>query len=297
MQPCASLIESFQTSNLHHVESLKIFFLVLQVTYFLQCGQMKSVRNTLKNLQHYVQSFLCRTEQQNDLILSLNPLENFQWLHKDHLAILVYLLTVVHSVQTGSYDKAQKLIEKALLNIQKLKLKEQTISSQALFNQTGSVTTYNSSFITNAFHFMFLENSIRSNISIGNRCYAIKQIGDLFNLCEIDTRLMSAYSPQLHCLLGIYCLSMNFKEQALSQFNQSLKSTTDTDLWLLNAMNSAVCYLNSISTNSTAKNQLLTIFENLLPENIQTQNSSLTAMSHYFRALKFYLNANYQQAK
>jgi MAternally-affected-uncoordination protein len=290
MQPCAALIENFQTTNIQQVESLKIFFLVLQVTYFLQCGQMKSVKNTLKNLQHYVQSLSGRVENENEIVLSQNPLENFQWLNKDHLGILVYLLTIVHSVQTGSYEKAQKLIEKAMVNIQKCKLKEQTLNSQ-------SFTTYNSSFITNAFHYMFLENMIRCNITVGNRSQAIRQIGDLFQICDTDSRLMNSFSPQLHCLVGIYCLSMNLKEQALSHFNHSLKSTLDTDLWLFNAMNSAICYLNSMSSNHNIKNQLLTIMENLMPENIQTQNSALTAVSHFFRALRFYLNGNYQQAK
>ena len=81
MQPCASLIEGFTSATINQTESLKIFFLVLQVTYFLQCGQMKSVKNTLKSLQHYVQSFVCRVEANVDEIdVSKNPLENFQWL-------------------------------------------------------------------------------------------------------------------------------------------------------------------------------------------------------------------------
>lgn len=291
MQPCASLIESYQTANLNQVESLKIFFLVLQVTYFIQCGQMKSVKNTLKNLQHYVQSLACRNEQddQASLFSSTNSLENFQWLHKDHLGILVYLLTVIHSIQTGSYDKAVKLIDKALLNVHKLKLKEQTLS-----NQTA---TYNVSFVTNAFHFMLVENMAKCNITIGNRCLAIQKIGDLFQLCDTDTRLMSSHAPQLHCLCGLYCLSMNLKEQALSHFNQSLKTTNDSDLWLFNAMNSALCYLNSMATNPNIKSQLMSIMDNLMPESIQTQNSALTSLSHYFRALKLFLNAQYQQAK
>lgn len=78
MQPCASLIESFTSATIYQTESLKIFFLVLQVTYFLQCGQMKSVKNTLKSLQHYVQSFVCRAETEVDQT-SKNPMESFQW--------------------------------------------------------------------------------------------------------------------------------------------------------------------------------------------------------------------------
>ena len=63
MQPCAALIENFQAGNAYQIESLKVFFLTLQVTYFLQCGQMKSVRNTLKSLQHYVQTLSNRNEE------------------------------------------------------------------------------------------------------------------------------------------------------------------------------------------------------------------------------------------
>ena len=114
MQPCASLIETYNTSNVHQIELLKVFFLVLQVTYFLQCGQMKSVRNTLKSLQHYIQSLANKPEDQTDqmALMSKNPLENFYWLTKDHLGILVYLLTVIHSIQTGCFDKAQKFTDK-----------------------------------------------------------------------------------------------------------------------------------------------------------------------------------------
>jgi MAternally-affected-uncoordination protein len=157
MQPCASLIENYSTSNPNQIELLKVFFLVLQVTYFLQCGQMKSVRNTLKSLQHYIQSFSSSgNDSASDSLTSLvskNPLENFYWMHKDHLCVLVYLLTVIHNVQTGCFDKAQKFTEKALLNLQKLKLKEQIVDSKNTKNGC--------SFITNKLHYMLLENYIR----------------------------------------------------------------------------------------------------------------------------------------
>ena len=32
-------------------------------------------------------------------MLSSNPADHFQWLSKDHLCILVYLVTVMHSMQ------------------------------------------------------------------------------------------------------------------------------------------------------------------------------------------------------
>ena len=214
MQPCASLIESFTTATASQTESLKIFFLVLQVTYFLQCGQMKSVKNTLKSLQHYVQSFVCRPDSEHE---AKDPMDQFHWLHKDHLGILVYLLTVINAMQTGCFEKAQKFSEKALLNIQRLKLKEQEAAGLS-FKQLvplgkSSLTSYYSEYVTSSLHFMFLENVIRVNICMGNRCTAIKHIGDAFQLCQRDSRLMNSYAPQLHCLVGLYALSMNLKEQ------------------------------------------------------------------------------------
>lgn len=45
----------------------------------------------------------------------------FIWMPKEHLYVLVYLVTVMHSMQAGYMDKAQKYTDKALMQIEKLK--------------------------------------------------------------------------------------------------------------------------------------------------------------------------------
>lgn len=47
----------------------------------------------------------------------------FVWMSKEHLCVLVYVVTVMHSMQAGYMDKAQKYTEKAFLQIEKLKRK------------------------------------------------------------------------------------------------------------------------------------------------------------------------------
>ena len=47
----------------------------------------------------------------------------FVWMPKEHLYVLVYLVTVMHSMQAGYMDKAQKYTDKALTQIDKLKSK------------------------------------------------------------------------------------------------------------------------------------------------------------------------------
>lgn len=292
MQPCAALIENYKTNNGYQIECLKIFFLVLQVTYFIQCGQMKSVRNTLKSLQHYVQALATRfdTENEQTVMITPNPLENFYWMHKDHLGILAFLLTVVHTVQTGCFDKAQKFLDKALVNLEKLRLKEQTL------NNMPSLYSSNT-YITNRFNIMLVENQIRCNLAMGNKTAALKQIGEAFQICEKDLKLFNSYLPQLHCLVGLYALATNLRDAAINQFNMSLKLTNDTELWLYCAMNLALCYLPNISVSASNKTQLLSIIENIVPEKIQTQSTSLNAFSNYFKALKFFINNNFQQAQ
>lgn len=50
-----------------------------------------------------------------------NAGDMFVWMSKEHLCVLVYVVTVMHSMQAGYMDKAQKYTEKAFLQIEKLK--------------------------------------------------------------------------------------------------------------------------------------------------------------------------------
>ena len=52
-----------------------------------------------------------------------NAGDMFIWMAKEHLYVLVYLVTVMHSMQAGYMDKAQKYTDKALMQIEKLKSK------------------------------------------------------------------------------------------------------------------------------------------------------------------------------
>lgn len=45
----------------------------------------------------------------------------FAWLPREQLCVLVYLVSVMHSMQAGYMEKAQKYTDKALLQIDKLK--------------------------------------------------------------------------------------------------------------------------------------------------------------------------------
>lgn len=57
----------------------------------------------------------------DDIVVGSNIGDMFIWMPREHLFILVYLVSVVHSMQSGYMDKAQKYTDKALVQIENLK--------------------------------------------------------------------------------------------------------------------------------------------------------------------------------
>ena len=109
--------------NVHLREYLRVFFLILQVCHFLQLGHLKSVKGILKQLQQSIQTIIATNWPSDDQIFGLNSTEAFMWLPKEQMYVLVYLVTVSHSMMAGYIEKANKYTEKALTQIEKLKCK------------------------------------------------------------------------------------------------------------------------------------------------------------------------------
>lgn len=96
-------------------------------------GQVKSVKPCLKQLQQSIQTIMSTDDgalakaflfhHSTDKLLVFtgsNQADMFLWMPKEHLYVLVYLVTVMHSMQAGYMEKAQKYTDKALMQIEKL---------------------------------------------------------------------------------------------------------------------------------------------------------------------------------
>ncbi|XP_015225113.1 PREDICTED: MAU2 chromatid cohesion factor homolog [Cyprinodon variegatus] len=88
---CGTIVENWQGNPIQK-ESLRVFFLVLQVTHYLDAGQVKSVKPCLKQLQQCIQTI---STLQDDEILPTNPADLFHWLPKEHMCVLVYLVMLI----------------------------------------------------------------------------------------------------------------------------------------------------------------------------------------------------------
>lgn len=93
-------------------------------------------------------------------------MESILWLPRDQLYVLVYLVTVSHSMMAGYMDKAQKYTEKALAQIEKLKSSESD-------NQP----------ILSVFQIILLEHIIMCRLVMGNTSLAIKEIAFAKDIC------------------------------------------------------------------------------------------------------------------
>lgn len=107
------------------------------------------------------------------------------WLPKEQLYVLVYLVTVSHSMMAGYMDKAQKFTETALEQIEKLRAQE---------NKS----------ILSVFQITLLEHIIMCRLIMGNKTSAIKvpfQLAYLLLVCKLRNLNEFHYCRKLHWLV------------------------------------------------------------------------------------------------
>ncbi|XP_044735147.1 MAU2 chromatid cohesion factor homolog [Chrysoperla carnea] len=266
------LIENWQ-GNPHQKEYLKVFFLVLQVCHYLMAGQVKSVKQWLKQLQQSIQIIMSPTWPTDDVISGSSVGDMFLWMPKEHLYVLVYLVTVMHSMQAGYMEKALKYTDKALTQIEKLKI----VDTKPILS---------------VLQLMLLEHIAMCRLVTGNKSLALQEISQAFNVCRQHPRLLDRHRPQLHTLLGLYAMNMNCMEAAELQFTAALNTSQERELWTFANLNLAIVYL-----RAKRDADFSALLERINPETLQSHSHSLRAASYYVRGLQSFFQARYNEAK
>lgn len=252
-------------------EYLKVYLLVLQVCYFLMLGQVKSVKLFLKQLQQSIQTIMSPTWPSDEVVTSASTSDMFIWMPKEHLYVLVYLVTVMHSMQAGYMEKAQKYTDKALTQIQKLK------------------STDNKP-ILSVFQLMLLEHIVMCRLVMGNKSTALAEIAEACQLCRTQPKLLKGHESQLHTLLGLYAMSMNCMEAAEAQFSAALQTSQEKELCTFANLNLAIVYL-----RTKRDKDLGSLMERINPEALHSH--SLQAAAYYVQGLQAFFGARYNEAK
>ncbi|KAB0804326.1 hypothetical protein PPYR_02687 [Photinus pyralis] len=262
------LIETW-TGSVYQKEYLKVFFLVLQVCHYLMAGQVKSVKPCLKQLQQSIQTIMATDE----VVTGPSAGDMFLWMPKEHLYVLVYLVTVMHSMQAGYMEKAQKYTDKALIQIEKLKIVD---------NKP----------ILSVFQLMLLEHIIMCRLVMGNKTQALQEITSATTLCRQHPQLLERHGPQLHTLLGLYAMSMNCMEAAEAQFSAVLATSSERELWTFANLNLAIVYL-----RAKREREFTALLDRINPENLPSQSHSLRAAAYYVQGLQAFFQGRYNEAK
>ncbi|XP_014603570.1 PREDICTED: MAU2 chromatid cohesion factor homolog [Polistes canadensis] len=265
-------VENWQGSS-YQKEYLKVYYLVLQVCHFLMAGQVNSVKSCLKQLQQSIQTIMSPNWPADDVVTGSNIGDMFIWMPKDHLYVLVYLVTVMHSMQAGYMDEAQKYTNKALTQIEKLKIVD---------NKP----------ILSVFQLMLLEHIVMCRLVMGNKSVALAEIAQACQLCRRQPRLLQAHRPQLHALLGLYAMSMNCMEAAEAQFTAALRTSQERELWTFANLNLAIVYL-----RTKRDTELGALMERINPESLPSHSHSLRAAAYYVQGLQAFFGARHNEAK
>ncbi|XP_076054832.1 mau2 sister chromatid cohesion factor isoform X2 [Oratosquilla oratoria] len=251
-------------------EHLKVFHLVLQVYFNLSAGQVKSVKPGLKQLQQSIQNITQLSE--HDLLASSTS-EMFVWLPREQLCVLVYLVSVMHSMQAGYMDKAQKYTDKALSQIEKLKAED----------NKG---------ILHSLQLMLLEHIVMCHLVMGSKAQAIREISKICLLLKNNEKLFKLHRSQLHILLAVYSMSMNNAEAAELQFNAALRTSQNNELWTFANLNLAVVYLRCHRERDFAS-----IMNHINPDTLPTQSHGLRAASYFVQGLHAFFTSRHNDGK
>merc|ERR1719232_1856923 len=192
---------------------------------------------------------------------------------KEHLCVLVYLVTVMHSMMAGFMEKAERYTDKAMVQISKMR-------------------SHTDAPILSTFQVMLTEHMIQCRLVMGNKTKAISELGLLSKLLAGSQILVSQHRAQLHTLLGLYAMSMNCMEAAESQFNCALRTSKERELWTFANLNLAIVYL-----RQRRDQDFMALLDRISPERLPSQSHSLQAAAYYIQGLQEFFSAKYNDAK
>lgn len=282
----SNLLESWQGDS-SRKEALKVFFLVLQVCHHLNKGHNKSAKPYLKLLQQSIQNLTNASgpdalaiEETN--YISPNMSENFIWMPKEHMCVLVYLISVLHSMQAGFLDKAQKYTEKALMQIDRLRT--QSSEPEPLLE---------------SFHILLLEHMSMCHLVMGSRVTAIKQTVQAMQLCYRGSpKLKIRHRGIIRTLLGFYAMSMSMIEDAESHFSRVMNDNdVGTELRIMAMLNLALCYLQDDAKRHEKQHDVEVLLSRLNPETLSSLSYCLKAAAYYVYGLKAFCDERFNDAK
>uniref|UniRef100_A0A5S6R1S4 MAU2 chromatid cohesion factor homolog n=1 Tax=Trichuris muris TaxID=70415 RepID=A0A5S6R1S4_TRIMR len=266
MEKAAHLIDAWQGDPVRR-SSLRAWFMVIQTSFHILGGDCKSARPCLRDLQQVVISMADAKPSKPS-----QPSEHFLWIPKEQLCIVVYALTVLHSAQSGHFEKSRQYAERALLHVEKIR----RVKDCPLLSNLRLV---------------LLHGSIACNLGTCNYVTALKQL-DLFkSACQESAKLFHRHGAVLHLLLGFYAVSLGNHQAAEQQFAAALRINRDPQLSVYINLNLAVSYL------QCGRESEFYSLMGINPDRVRDQSMMLRVSSLFVRGMHLIMQSRCSEAK
>ncbi|GBP27288.1 MAU2 chromatid cohesion factor homolog [Eumeta japonica] len=256
-------------AQLSNASYTRILFLLSRamVCHYLMSGQVKSVKNCLKQLQQSIQTIMAPTWPDDDVVCGgttptagagavIGTGESFVWLSRQQLYVLVYLVTVMHSAQAGYMDKAHKYVDKALGQIDKL-------TSSGCSGGVGGVLAWR-------LRMTLVEHSALCRLVAGGKALALGDIARAAHLLSVAPSHLSHYNS----------------------YRIPAQMSQERDLGVFAKLNLAIVYLRERRDNDLAQ-----LMEQVRPEALPPYAHGLRAAAYYVLGLQAFFQARYNEAK
>ncbi|VDK44359.1 unnamed protein product [Anisakis simplex] len=268
------------TINQQHpcADYIKAFCCTVQICFFISVGMLKSTKSCLRHLQALVQTM----KSTYDETPSEWPL--FDWMGKETLTALTYVLTVIQSIQNCQIDRAHKYHTIALRHISEMR--------RLMAKRNWPVVRRGALDALTTFEIILLENIANAQLILARPLEAINVLGFMIEKLRQSPHLFPHFEAQAHTLMGMYCWLIRLPDDAERQFLAALKAAKDTELWTVVNLSLAILYL-----MTCRENEFYGLFERITPNKLQSTSPLLRASAHFVHALHSFLHSRLQEAR
>uniref|UniRef100_A0A0N5AVW1 Cohesin loading complex subunit SCC4 homolog n=1 Tax=Syphacia muris TaxID=451379 RepID=A0A0N5AVW1_9BILA len=260
------------------LDYVKAFCFTVQICFFLSVGLMKSTKVCLRQLQALVQQM----KGTYDSNVSQYPL--FDWMGKETLTALTYVLTVIQSVQTCQLERAYKYHAIAMRHIGEMK--------RLMAQQNWPLVRRGAIDCLNALEIVLLQNFASAQLMLARPFETINVLNVMVEKMRENGYLYERFKAQAHALIGIYCWLIRLPDDADRHFQSALRATQDTEFWTVVNLCLAIVYL-----ITCRESDFYTIFERITPGKLQSSSPLLKSSAHFVHALHSYLHSRFQEAR
>ncbi|VDD94415.1 unnamed protein product [Enterobius vermicularis] len=260
------------------VDYIKAFCFTIQICFFLSVGLMKSTKVCLRQLQALVQ------QMKGDFDGGIVQYPFFNWMGKETLTALTYVLTVIQSIQTCQLERAYKYHAIAMRHIGEMR--------RLMAQQNWPIVRRGSLECLNVLEIVLLQNFATTQIMLARPLETINVLHIMVNKMRESGDLFDRFEAQAHALIGLYCWLIRLPDDADRHFQAALRTTHDTEFWTVVNLCLAIVYL-----LTCREADFYTIFERITPGKLQSSSPLLKSSAHFVHALHSYLHSRFQEAR